>query len=260
MKGFPNFGNTCYFNSALQCLLYVPQLTNYFLSSTPLITSDFSQEYQKLVYQMWREGDPDPRELLHLVTIRFPQFSQGQQDAQELFLCLLEMFDNQNYINAIFKGRLVQETKCPSGSSIKFEDFTSLVLYPSKEMTVIECLEESQKYQNIHGYTDNKGTTHSIGLSQTKFWMVPRVLVICFQGRKKITIDEEIDMRPFIHRDSPTNSIKKLMGLIYHHGSQDFGHYIAFVKHGGTWYYKDDLNVREVSPPKEATYYMAFYN
>jgi ubiquitin C-terminal hydrolase len=259
-KGLPNFGNTCYFNSALQCLLYVPQLTNYFLQKEG--SNQFSQEYKKLVYQMWRdEGPCDPRNIIKLVISRFPQFSQGQQDAQELFLCMLDMFQEQEYINAIFKGRLVQETKCSSGTSIKFEDFFSLVMYPTSEsITVSQCLEEYQKYQTIIGYTDNNGVTHKISLSRIKFWTIPRVLVICFQGQKNIIIENEINMGPFIHCDSKFPVVtKKLMGLIYHHGTQDFGHYVAFVRQGSTWFYKDDENVKEMEPPKEAKYYMAFY-
>lgn len=32
MKGLPNAGQTCYFNAALQCLVYCPNMTNYFLA------------------------------------------------------------------------------------------------------------------------------------------------------------------------------------------------------------------------------------
>jgi ubiquitin C-terminal hydrolase len=32
MKGLPNVGNTCYFNAALQCLAYCPNLANYLLA------------------------------------------------------------------------------------------------------------------------------------------------------------------------------------------------------------------------------------
>jgi ubiquitin C-terminal hydrolase len=262
MKGLLNFGNTCYFNSAVQCLLQVPQLSNYFLRTGS--ESDFSRVYKTLVHHMWQGDQTEPgdtRVLMVLVQNRFPQFrGLDQQDSQELFVCLLDMFSEQDLISALFKGRTVQETRCSSGVSNKFEDTMSLVLYPSMSGTVSWCLHEYQNYQNILGYTDNQGVTHNVGISRNKFWVVPRVLVLCFQNKKNITIEDEIYMGQLIHSDStfPRGS-KKLFGLIYHHGSQDCGHYIAFVKHLDKWYLKDDHIVKEMVPPKEAPYYMAFY-
>ena len=37
VAGFPNFGNTCYVNAALQCLSNVPALTEFFLGCQGLI-------------------------------------------------------------------------------------------------------------------------------------------------------------------------------------------------------------------------------
>jgi len=53
MKGLPNYGNTCYFNSALQCLLQIPQLSNYMILNTFQCEQEFTIEYQKIVKTFW---------------------------------------------------------------------------------------------------------------------------------------------------------------------------------------------------------------
>jgi pimeloyl-ACP methyl ester carboxylesterase len=54
MTGIPNFGNTCYFNSALQCLLQIPQLSNYFITADDYTgPCEITREYQKVVRSAW---------------------------------------------------------------------------------------------------------------------------------------------------------------------------------------------------------------
>lgn len=59
MKGLYNIGNTCYMNSAIQCLSHIPELRNYFLTGSHTNTLkknskgfDLTNEWQILLYKL----------------------------------------------------------------------------------------------------------------------------------------------------------------------------------------------------------------
>lgn len=66
MKGLTNLGSTCYLNTALQCLLYCPPLTNYALSGLAvndlnkkrLNAGALASEYLALANRYWTASEP----------------------------------------------------------------------------------------------------------------------------------------------------------------------------------------------------------
>ena len=97
MKGLDNLGNTCYFNTAMQCLLQVPQLSNFLILKEYTGNCEFTNEYQKTVRNVWLNKDRSsetPEKLLHLFRQKFTQFNNtNQQDCQEAMLCILDILD-----------------------------------------------------------------------------------------------------------------------------------------------------------------------
>jgi ubiquitin C-terminal hydrolase len=88
------------------------------------------------------------------------------------------------------------------------------------------------------------GTTKTL-----RFWTVPKVLIIQLlrfidRSRKNetnITVPLILNVAKYKHESYPQDKLDyHLVSIVYHTGTLDFGHYIAYVKHSESWFVHDD--------------------
>lgn len=121
--GLTNLGNTCFMNSALQCLSNIPKFTQQILSFDTDMDAPIIGGYSELIKTIWsgKHVVTTPSSLLLNVRENLPRFTQYRQhDAQEFmnyFLHLLhqEFTSEQTLITNLFYGRIQSNVKCLGG-------------------------------------------------------------------------------------------------------------------------------------------------
>jgi ubiquitin C-terminal hydrolase len=252
-----NLGNTCFLNSALQCLSHVPVLSNKLLSEPYVGDCAVTDAYCKLVHQLWKTKPKfcaDVRPFYAAFCKRFPRFGNGwPHDVQEVILELLDVFEKSigaEFIRGNFNGTESQIITYPKGVSTTTASFTTLVLEPETAgQTLAALVRRREKGDAFSGYVDDAGTVYNVAMKEMRVDHLPRILIISFTqytGRRAVEV-------PRMYGDHV------LFGLVVHQGSIHGGHYTAYVRHRNVWRHIDDTCITESEPPLHGDYYMAWY-
>jgi len=123
-KGLVNFGNTCYFNSVMQCMLQVGELKHVLLNSTwisdkHVFTLEFRAFFRKM-YNVDNEYPLKPQNLFRAFCL-FPDCGDyaglRQQDVGEFVELLLDGMSDEckgesKFIEHLFQGKLQSIVEC----------------------------------------------------------------------------------------------------------------------------------------------------
>lgn len=258
MRGLLNLGNTCYFNTAIQVLAHCSPLTTYILHAKKQYIGPchVSTEYQSILCELFNtDTNPvHPGELLRAFHLRFPKFADNSQhDAQEVILCLLDLFEKsfgKEVITSIFNGEEIQETIYPDGKSEIKSSFTTLILDVTKPCTLKELMDARQKHSMIAGYTDRDGKVHNAAAVSTRITKWPQVAMFSFSmyaAKYGVIVPNTFEG-------------KSLFACVLHSGNMYGGHYAALINRGNKWFVIDDENISPIeTSPLSCPFYMAFY-
>ena len=126
LSGLINFGNTCYMNSAIQCLSNIEQLRTYFI--TKKFTEDLNRnkeelglvvQWYKLIVGLWKQNcviSPNSfrnevRVLAFKQGVNMNLVGNGQNDVQEFILFLINSMHNclSKKVNMTISGKVITE-------------------------------------------------------------------------------------------------------------------------------------------------------
>lgn len=255
-RGLPNIGNTCYLNSAIQCMSHVPDLTNRLLTR-PYEDGpcDVTREYSRLMHAMWKSKDPVSMNAFHQAfTKKYTSFANMYpHDVQEVVLALIDTFEASlgvGFIQNIFNGTETQEVTYPKGVSKKEHELTTVVLMPTEQnQSLDELVKKRACFEAFSGYIDDAGEEYHAAVTRTYVSRWPSIIIFSFSQYTN----------KYVVRVPKTFENYTLFGLVVHYGTTGGGHYAAYVKHKGVWRYIDDDVIIEKEPTESSEYYMAFY-
>ena len=251
--GLPNFGNTCYINSIIQCLRYQRNFVKLLKDYKYDNDTEFHKDFIDLMFA--NASNEVLQSFIQLLSEENKEFALWKQcDSHELFIFLIDSFYEKHTIENPFQGEYMQTItclKCFHISSTK-QKFNSLSLPINEEKNTEELIQDFEKEENVI-YQCEK-CNHTQCQKKIKVHTYPSTLVIQlkrFNGTDKI--DTPIKLDNFLSY--------KLTAVCNHSGNTSSGHYTAAVKKSNSYMMISDNVCQELSvlPEKSNFPYLLFF-
>jgi ubiquitin C-terminal hydrolase len=257
MHGFYNLGNTCYFNSAIQCLLHTIPISEYIYKSQYVGDCKFTKLYYDLVKMYFSEqnsGCIDTTALLAEFQRTFPRFKMNEpHDSQDALFCIIDILEKEySIIRDIIYGKKTQITISPKGKNTNDVDYSIQTLTVDDHVCkVSDLINKSMNWNTLEGYTDDDGNVHHVATTRVIFKKLQPVMIISFDKKSRIHLEDVITFGDDIKYS--------LQSCIIHEGVQWGGHYYSVTKFNDKWYAQDDENIFETTMKEVAGYYVLIY-
>lgn len=270
VKGLSNLGNSCFMNSALQCLAHIKPLAKLVLESAE--SSNEKQTYQNFKeflksYYNSNSHVVTPTNLFRTMKNINSRMTPGRQhDAHEYMLGIVDFVENHfkkskqsEKFEKVFGGRLVSDVTCSQCHHVSstFENMISLSLvasFPNSQdisksnnlQSLIQdyfkpdhlVKENRYKCDKCHKKVDATRQYHMDQPPNTVLLHLKRFNYMSKKISKRVDFPETISFDGQVkHKKQNEEHQYALMGVVVHLGNSLFGgHYIAYVRNGPKWF------------------------
>ncbi|XP_073346088.1 uncharacterized protein usp42 isoform X2 [Pagrus major] len=297
--GLQNMGNTCFLNSALQCLTYTPPFANYMLTREHSKTCHepgfcMMCTMQNHIIQVFANSGNviKPIGVLNELKRIAKHFRYGsQEDAHEFLRYTVDAMqksclpgtklDRQTqattFIHQVFGGYLRSRVKCLNCKAVSdtYDPFLDIPLEIKTAPSVSKALEQFVKPEQLDGENAYKCTKCKKMVTASKRFTIHRsanVLTLSlkrfanFSGgkiTKDVKYPEYLDLRPFMSQTQGEPQVYGLYAVLVHSGfSCHAGHYFCYIKaSNGQWYQMNDssVSVTDIRSVLNQQAYVLFY-
>ena len=269
--GLINEGNTCYFNSIVQIIYHIPYVRNKFFrisinnESNKIESEIFLFYFQKILYKLNTLKQPFSiseqiknssfykkiPNFLDFIYKNFPY--QSQQDAQEIFMFIIDYFSNidgeneeklKDFFDGTIKYKIEIKDKNFRYESLTEDKFLFLSLdVDDKTDSLEKCLEkffQGEELKDENAYFCEKDNKKHSAFKTLKFKKVPDILFFHLKrfganNKKifnKISYPEQMELTKYFDYDINDVNFKKkytLFSIIVHEGQINSGHYYSYI-------------------------------
>lgn len=264
-NGIMNKGNTCFFNSTMQCILSFSLLVRHFLDTQFDEKQPISLAFQHFLLSYKNSKIVDPTDFINLIRSKIKLFNGKQQDAHcflESFISCLSSEDKTNFMKKHFEITIEDVVHCHSCSFSSKTITSTLIKYLDIKKSIQESIysfisereeiDSDAPYQCPNCKQRKKASiSHNI-LKCSEFiaLFLNRYLSLDEKNNKNTELSEEIVI---------CEKTYELIGVVCHVGGLTSGHYYSYAKRED-WREYNDSNVSKSNRPNSSSHaYILFY-
>ena len=272
-KGLVNLGNTCFFNSTMQCLLSMEEFCNFFEEKDFDVDQPISRALQNFIktYRKSQNMNVDPSTFVIEIKNKIRLFNGTQQDAHSFLELLLSLVFEENEPAKNEKSEIEKLFLTEHKDTITCKNCLHKEERKSKSaiqwLFIMSSVEESiLTYEGVEDYVDehsqwkcpkcnkkvSSGIKHKITNTSEYFVInLNRFLDTKNKNTRNINVNEIIEV----------NNIKyRINSFVCHTGNLNYGHYYSYGRRSDGTYKFNDTSVSTATLSQNSSGpYILFY-